>query len=420
MGAWVGGTSRALDLKTTVALREELPFVAAPDGRRLLYLWPLLLQRRSEYTGRRTLFPCSRKFRTTAGRSSPPSAPRPSTFRGQPWSAELHPEPAASHVWLLTRLRELPPAPAVPAELRLAEKLLPARGGRLVGQEIGSNRLLSVAAMGGFGVIYAAEALDGERVAVKVVESRATPAQPGSRFSQEIAKLRQAADHPGVIRLFEHGDLDVDGRICPWYSMEFALGGDLRSRIDRRKALAKELPPWDDPAARAEIRAEFTAVADAVAHLHRLGVVHRDVKPGNVLIMGDGSLRLSDFGLVKSLRPTEETLRRGPHSSTGEGAGTPGYMAPEQAAGLDAHEQSDVYALGILLAELALGDRPKAELPPAGPDGRTPAGSTLRGCKSLHRLPADLRALVLRCTDADPDRRPDDAGALLRGFADLN
>jgi serine/threonine protein kinase len=416
MGAWVGATSRALDLKTPAELREGLPFVAAPDGRRLLYLWPLLLQRHSEYTGRRTLFvfqeiPDRRRPFLTTVRAAAIDVP-------ETWSADLSPEPAASHAWLLARLRELPPAPAVPAELRLAERLLPARGGRLVGQEVGSNRLLSVVAVGGFGTIYAAEALDGERVAVKVIESRPTAGQL-ARFSQEIARLRQAADHPGVIRLFEHGDVDVDGRICPWYSMEFALGGDLRSRIDRRKARSRDRLPWDDPAARAEVCAEFTAVAEAVAHLHRLHVVHRDVKPGNVLIMGDGSLRLSDFGLVKNLQPSEETLRHGPHSATGEGAGTPGYMAPEQARGQDAREPADVYALGVLLAELALGERPKAELPPAGTDPRVPSGSTLKKCPSLNRLPAGLRALLLRCTEADPERRPEDAGAALRAFAEL-
>jgi serine/threonine protein kinase len=416
MGTWVGGTSRALDLKTPIELREELPFVAAPDGRRLLYLWPMLLQRRSEYTGRRTLF----VFQEIADHRRPflASVRAAAVDVPETWSPELHPQPAASHAWLLGRLRALPPAPEVPAELRLAERLLPARGGRLVGQEVGSNRLLSVVAVGGFGTVYAAEALDGERVAVKVIESRPTPVQL-ARFGQEIARLRQAADHPGVIRLFEHGDVDVDGRICPWYSMEFALGGDLRSRIDRRKVVAKERPPWDDPATRDEVRAEFTAVVEAVAHLHRLRIVHRDVKPGNVLIMGDGSLRLSDFGLVKNLQPSDETLRYGPHSATGEGAGTPGYMAPEQARGLDAREPADVYALGILLAELALGERPGAELPPAGPDGVTPSGSTLRKCRALDRLPAGLRALIHRCTDADPEHRPGDAGELLREFVAL-
>jgi serine/threonine protein kinase len=94
-------------------------------------------------------------------------------------------------------------------------------------------------------------------------------------------------------------------------------------------------------------------------------------------------------------------------------------MAPEQAAGQDAREPADVYALGVLLAELALGGRPKAELPPPGADGRVPPGSTLRKWAALNRLPAGLRALILRCTDVLPERRPPDADAVLREFRGL-
>jgi serine/threonine protein kinase len=80
----------------------------------------------------------------------------------------------------------------------------------------------------------------------------------------------------------------VDGRVCPWYSMEFALGGDLRARIDKRKGLLKGGVPWEDAEARSAVCGEFAEVAAAVAHLHGLGFVHRDLKPGNVLIMEDG------------------------------------------------------------------------------------------------------------------------------------
>ena len=116
-------TSLALDLKTAVELRDDLPFVATPDGRRILYLWPLLLERRSEYTGRRTLFvfeaiPNDRRQFLTSVRAAAIDVP-------EKWSADLQPDPAASHAWLMTRLREHPSAPEVPVELRLAEKLLP-------------------------------------------------------------------------------------------------------------------------------------------------------------------------------------------------------------------------------------------------------------------------------------------------------
>jgi serine/threonine protein kinase len=411
MGAWVRETSRAMDVKTDLELRPDLPFVVTPDGGRLLYLWPLLLQRRSAYTGRRTLW-AFEEIPEDKGRFL--TRVRWSAIDGrEDHSDKLHPEPAANHTWLFQRLGELPPALEIPPGLGLAEKLFPTRGGKLVGQEVGSNLLLAAVAVGGSGTIYAAEATDGERVAVKVIESRLADPQL-ARFRQEFDKLRLAAEHPGVVRCFEYGDVYVDGRVCPWYSMEFALGGDLRARIDKRKALLRGSVPWLNPEAQRAVCSEFVEVAAAVAHLHCLGFVHRDLKPGNVLIMEDGGLRLSDFGLVKNLQPSEQTLRHGPHTTTGDGAGTPGYMPPEQARGLDVDQRADVYSLGILLAELALGGRPQADL--LGAPGQPGRGSTLRRCVALRNLPRGLRALIERCTDADPECRPADAGALLEQF----
>jgi serine/threonine protein kinase len=412
MGAGVRSTGRAADVKTNIELREELPFIVTPDGGRLLYLWPLLLQRRSEYTGRRTLW-AFQEIPEDKGRFL--TRARWAAVDGrEDFSDKLHDRPAADHVWLLERLRELPPAPHLPTELHLAERLCPVRGGKLVGQEVGSNRLTAALAVGGFGTIYAAEAADGKQVAVKVIETRLSDMQL-TRFRQEFEKTRLAADHGGIIRCFEYGDIYLDGRICPWYSMEFALGGDLRSQIDGRKRLLKGSIAWLDPAARAAVCAQFAEVAAAVAHLHNLGLVHRDLKPGNVLIMEDGGLRLSDFGLVKNLQPSAETLQHGPHSTTGGSAGTPGYMAPEQERGLDVDQRADVYSLGVLLAEMALGKRPPAELVSDIP----PSGSTLRKCDDLRHLPRALRSLIERCTDIEPAHRPEHAGDLLETFQEL-
>jgi hypothetical protein len=412
MGAGVRSTGRAADVKADIELRVDLPFVATPEGTRLLYLWPLLLQRRSQYTGHRTLW-VFQEIPEDKGRFLTRARWAAIDAR-EDYSDKLHDRPAADHAWLLERLRGLPPAPHVPAELCLAERLCPTRGGKLVGQEVGSNRLLAALAIGGFGTIYASEAADGKRVAVKVIETRLSDAQL-ARFRQEFDKLRLAAEHRGIVRCFEYGDIHLDCRICPWYSMEFALGGDLRSQIDGRKVLLKGGIPWLDLAARAAVCAQFAEVAAAVAHLHHLGLVHRDLKPGNVLIMEDGGLRLSDFGLVKNLRPSAETLEHGPHSTTGGSAGTPGYMAPEQARGWDVDQRADVYSLGILLAEMTLGERPQAELL----SDTSPTGSTLRKCAVLKHLPRGLRSLIERCTDFDPSRRPENAGALLQEFQQL-
>src|SRR5262249_7837218 len=153
-------------------------------------------------------------------------------------------------------------------------------------------------------------------------------------------------------------------------------------------------PPWAEPALRAAVVREFAVVAAAVAHLHALGIVHRDIKPGNVLIMEGGELRLADFGLVKDLKPPDQpliaaTIVVAPRTSTGAVLGTRHYMAPEQERGGTVEAPADVYALGVLLAELATGQRPV-------PNSQVRTGSTLAGYPSLAPLPEALRGLILR------------------------
>jgi hypothetical protein len=408
VGARVADTDNAHVAELPRPLAEDVPFVVTPDGARLMYLWPLLLQRVSGLTGRHTLY----------------------TFEGLPedkwpfltrvhaaaidvddvWPAELADKPSASLVWLFERLRQMPAVVDLPRELELAEELQPTRRGGLVGQRLKAGLTLrSALATGGFGTVYAATDADGRPVAVKVLE---VPGARGElkRFEQEFAKL-QRARHAGIIRCYEQGIAMIGKREYPWYSMELAVG-DLSCRIDSRLKREAGALPWDDPAHRRAVLDEFAAVVEAVAHLHSLGVVHRDIKPGNVLVMEDGGLRLSDFGLVKSLNPSERSLGMVPDSSAGGVKGTLVYMAPEQERGERVNEAADTYALGVLLAELATGRRPQPRTA-GGP------GSALEGNALLKRLPAALQELIRQCTDRDPDRRPADAAAVKERFATL-
>jgi serine/threonine protein kinase len=435
MGAELGNTEDALAVETTTQLQEDVPFVVSPDGKRLMYLWPLLLQRRAEWLGRRALY----MYHTMPDNDWPYLTQIQSVGIEWPeeWCVQLNEEPARSHAWLLEKMRSFGRTPSLPADQRIAAKLFPSRSGKLVHEQILDYRLVEVIASGGFGTVYLAVTTEGEQkgehLAIKVIESHPTK-QEKARFTQEISKLKQAGQHPGIIRCFEHGTALLRDREWPWYSMEYAAGGDLRWRLENRRsglqrqilAARGESPPqevsripWHHEELKTEIRDEFQAVADAVAYLHGMDIVHRDIKPANVLVMEDGSLRLSDFGIVKNLNPGEESIKISPRSEKGAGQGTPGYMSPEQAKGQRVDKTADVYSLGILLAELALGERPK-------PEAFVTKGSTLANWKDEDKVSwwqklkdNGLKDLILRCTHIDTADRPADAAKLLEEFKAL-
>jgi serine/threonine protein kinase len=412
MGSHIANTAEAAAVEVPLPLQEHLPFVVSRDGSQLLYLWPLMFERLAAHTQRHSLYvfeeiPDRQGAHLTRVRCASID------FRDA-WTQQLHEGPTSSPGWMFDRLRGLPVVVTVPPGLRLHERLAPSSGGKLVGQMLGPNRLLAVVATGGFSTVYAAENLETqERVAVKVLESPESQRHL-ARFRQEFDKLRNAGQHPHIIRCLGWGNPIIANREYPWFSMEFALGGDLGGRIEDRRAEHPGVVPWTDPRLQADVIREFQAVVSAVAHLHGLGIVHRDVKPGNVLILADGELRLTDFGLVRDLNLAGDDPNDGPRPRTSTGAvlGTRHYMAPEQERGQAVEKPADVYSLGILLAELTLGERPVA-------DTSVRAGSTLRRCPMLDLLPEPLRELIRQCTEVEPDARPADAAALLEGFKRL-
>jgi serine/threonine-protein kinase len=313
---------------------------------------------------------------------------------------------------MLGRLREFRDASTVPAELELHRKLMPWRGGALTGLKVNGIALQAPIGRGGFGAIYAATTPKGERVAVKVLEAVSVSPRQLDRFRQEFELLRKLDAHPGIIRCFEMSAALIDGRVYPWYSMEYALGGDLGGRADERRGGPLSPIPWKDAAQRQQVVGEFRQVLSAVAHLHERHIIHRDIKPSNVLVMEDGTLRLSDLGLAKNLEPSEHSLRHAPMTSTGAVMGTRHYMAPEMEKGLDVSEPGDVYALGVLLADLAVGERPH-------PNTGVKDGSTLQGWKKLTQLPDGLRRYILHLTAVNPEQRPPQARAAEQEFESL-
>jgi eukaryotic-like serine/threonine-protein kinase len=256
----------------------------------------------------------------------------------------------------------------------------------------GGYELLEKLGRGGVGVVYKARQLGLNRL-VALKQLRAGPyAEPEerARFRTEGEALARVR-HPNVVQVYEVGDYAGQ----PYLSMELVGGGSLARRL-----AGAPLPAGE--AARV-----VEAVARAVQAIHRAGVVHRDLKPGNVLLEADGTAKVSDFGLAKLLDVESE------HTHTGAILGTASYMAPEQAEGRSRHvgPTTDVWALGAILYECLTGHRPF--------QGASRA-ATLEQVR--HREPPrprhwrpvsrDLEAVCLKCLEKEPTQRYPSAEAL--------
>jgi serine/threonine-protein kinase len=279
------------------------------------------------------------------------------------------------------------PAPAPPAAE--GDPIRTSLEARLRGQ----YRLVRQLGRGGMGSVYLARDLALEReVAIKVVKSDSGAPDAFERFRRE-ARTAARLVHPNIVPLHAFGE--VDG--MPYFVMGYVRGESLAARLRRDGRLPED-----------EARRILAEVADALDHAHRQGVVHRDVKPDNVLLEDEsGRALLTDFGLAKALGKGE-TLTR-----IGSVAGTPDYMSPEQAAGrADLDGRSDIYSLGVMAYEMIGGRLPF--------EGRTPGDVLTR---HLTQQPPPLRTLtataseatvqaVERCLAKDPAARWPDARSL--------
>ena len=258
---------------------------------------------------------------------------------------------------------------------------------------------------GGQGAVFEAEQIaTRRRCAVKMLlGGQFASAAQRARFEREV-EVVAALRHPAIVTLYESG---ISRRGEPWFAMEFVEGERLDEHLRRTEAAPRE------------IAAIMRRVADAVAYAHRRGVIHRDLKPGNILIDPDGSPRLLDFGLA---RATPEANAHDPRSSStlaGEFVGTFAYAAPEQLAGdpTAIDSRCDLYALGVVLYEALAGKRPfegaksigELVLQKTTQTPRRPSGIAVeRGV----RIDRDLDVIALRLLAADPSRRYASAAAL--------
>ncbi len=238
---------------------------------------------------------------------------------------------------------------------------------------------------GGMGAVYRArDRRDGIERALKILHATSDDPNAAGRFRREIQILSRI-QHPSVVKIFDWGV--VDERM--YFAAELIEGDDLRAVLYRRGVL----PP-------AEVAQIGGRVAEALSVAHRNGVVHRDVKPHNVMICSDGLIKLLDFGIARGAGIDLRTI-----TTSGTMVGTPEYMSPEQFIGSRVDARSDIYSLGVVLYELAAGATPfKADTPVAlGIMHQSTPPAPIRGQRP--NVPAWLERVILKCLQKEPAHR---------------
>ena len=234
----------------------------------------------------------------------------------------------------------------------------------------------------------------GRKVVIKLLSPELTAGVNIERFRREI-QVAARLQHPHIVTLLSAGE---NGDVV-YYTMPFIEGESLRESLQKTGSMS----------VRDVIRILYD-VADALAYAHGRGVIHRDIKPGNILRSGSHAL-VTDFGVAKALNAAMPSSGM---TSTGVAIGTPAYMAPEQLAGDPAADHRlDIYALGLLAYELLIGKSPFATLSPQ----QTLAAQLTRDPEPLSvfrsDVPLPLAAIIMRCLAKQPDDRYPTAEALL-------
>ena len=254
-------------------------------------------------------------------------------------------------------------------------------------------------------VFVAREDLLRRDIVVKLLPPDLMAGLSVERFRVEIQHAGQL-QHPHIVPVLAAGVIEYSGGTRgPYYTMPLIRGETLRARLQREGPLPQD-----------EVRRILCDVVDALAHAHEHGIVHRDIKPDNVFLVGKSAL-VTDFGVSKALMPSSAG---GPVTGVGVTLGTPGYMAPEQAAAeQDLDHRADIYSVGVMAYELLTGLRPfngptvqqllvaQAVQTPVPIRERQPSVS-----------PA-LAAIVMRCLEKRPDDRFETAHALMVALEDL-
>jgi eukaryotic-like serine/threonine-protein kinase len=225
-------------------------------------------------------------------------------------------------------------------------------------------------------------------VAIKILREGLEDSEVGARFRRE-GRTAARLSHPNIVQVYDAGKGEFEGREVSYIVMEYVSGGDLKKLVSEKGPLAEK-----------ELARMGADVASGLARAHERGVIHRDIKPQNILIDDHGRSKLTDFGVARALGATT------PSTQTGSYLGTASYSSPEQLRGEEITPRSDVYSLGCTLYQAVVGEPPFS------------GGSLEVANQQLTKPPTPPRArgavlsepfeeLILACLAKDPADRPD-------------
>jgi serine/threonine-protein kinase len=257
------------------------------------------------------------------------------------------------------------------------------------GTTVGPYRVEELLGEGGMGLVYRALAPDGRTVALKLVKGEIAKDDVFRRRFDREARTAARVGHPNVVPVIDTGEHDG----IPWMAQQFITGGSLETRIAR-----------DGPLPLPFVLDICTQVADGLDAMHAHDLIHRDVKPGNILLDEDDKAYITDFGLMKDREASVLTR-------PGQALGSMDYMSPEQIRGEEVTARSDVYALGCVMCECLSGSPPFADrqgmrilwahLQEEPPDPLA----------ARDDVPADVSWAILRALEKEPEMRPPTATA---------
>jgi serine/threonine protein kinase len=264
----------------------------------------------------------------------------------------------------------------------------------VAGDTVGTYTVEEQLGEGGMGRVFKATGPDGQPVALKMVKSEMAGDEIFLKRFRREAEIAQRIQHPNVVSVLDTGDHEG----LPWAAQRFISGGSLEERLERWGALDLH-----------QVIAIFKQVAGGLDVLHENGLIHRDLKPGNILVDDRGTPYIADFGLAKDHQNEGTVLTR-----PGQALGSMDYMAPEQIRGEDVGPATDVYALSCMLFELLTGNPPFADRvgmrimwahlqdPPPHPSDTNAD------------IPRPVGDAILKGLEKEPSERPQSASELMR------